>query len=154
MEWRPGIIMETGVTAHTVGRMIQAAARIYGGKYKYLTEANFKIICATYFLRNKVICQRDIEKMFRLSRSTVSSVIARMEKNGLIERENIEGDARLRRLKLTEEACNIAETLARQMAKLEKRVANGISDEDLQAYYRVCRALRKNTQEIISTERN
>ena len=44
------------------------------------------------------VFQKDIEEMFSLRRSTVSGVLSAMEGSGLIVRERVEYDARLRKI--------------------------------------------------------
>ena len=45
--------------------------------------------------------QRDLEREFRIRRSTVTGILQNMEKNGFIVRESVEYDARLKKLTLT-----------------------------------------------------
>lgn len=50
------------------------------------------------------VFQRDVENAFDLSRSTATGILQLMEKNGLILRENMASDARLKSLIPTEKA--------------------------------------------------
>ena len=47
---------------------------------------------------DRVIYQKDLEKEFGITRSTASKVVNRMEQKGLIRRECVAEDARLRKL--------------------------------------------------------
>ena len=53
------------------------------------------------------IFQRDIEEKFEIRRSTATGIINLMEKNGLIIREKVDYDARLKKLVLTDKAREI-----------------------------------------------
>lgn len=53
------------------------------------------------------VFQRDFETEFRISRATISNTLSLMEKRGLIRRESVEHDARLKKLTLTEQGCAI-----------------------------------------------
>lgn len=53
------------------------------------------------------VFQRDIEKAFGLSRSTATGILKLMEKNGLIQRESVASDARLKSLIPTEKAAHL-----------------------------------------------
>ena len=44
------------------------------------------------------VFQRDVEAAFNLSRSTTTNILQLMEKNGIIRREGVDYDARLKRL--------------------------------------------------------
>ena len=48
------------------------------------------------------VFQRDVEAAFNLSRSTTTNILQLMEKNGLICRESVAQDARLKRIVLTQ----------------------------------------------------
>ena len=52
------------------------------------------------------IYQKDIEKEFSINRSTTSEMLKLMCKKGMIEREEVECDARLKKIVLTESSRN------------------------------------------------
>lgn len=53
------------------------------------------------------VFQRDVESAFSLSRSTATGILQLMEKNGLILRESVASDARLKNLIPTEKAAKL-----------------------------------------------
>ena len=55
-------------------------------------------------VRGNSVYQRDIEEVFRIKRSSVTSVLQTLEKKGLIYRESVPGDARMKKLVLTDAA--------------------------------------------------
>ena len=55
------------------------------------------------------VFQRDVEAAFNLSRSTTTNILQLMEKNGIIRREGVDYDARLKRLVPTEKAVQMEE---------------------------------------------
>ena len=57
-----------------------------------------------YENQERDVFQRDIEKAFSISRSSVTVTLQLMEKNGLIRRESVVQDARLKRIVLTQKA--------------------------------------------------
>ena len=57
-----------------------------------------------YENQERDVFQRDIEKAFSISRSSVTVTLQLMEKNGLIRRESVAQDARLKRIVLTQKA--------------------------------------------------
>ena len=48
--------------------------------------------------------QKDFEQQFNIRRSTASNILALIEKNGLIQRESVPYDARLKKIVLTDKA--------------------------------------------------
>ena len=53
------------------------------------------------------IYQKDIEQEFKVSRATASNMLQLMERKGLIVRESVSCDARLKKISLTEKAKNM-----------------------------------------------
>lgn len=54
--------------------------------------------------KGRDVFQRDIEEVLRIKRSSVTSLLQTMEKKGLLIRESVQGDARIKKLVLTDEA--------------------------------------------------
>ena len=61
------------------------------------------IMSYLYWHKNEAVYQRDIEREFSITRSTVTNILQLMERKGYIERQSVPQDARLKRLILTEE---------------------------------------------------
>ncbi|MBQ6813967.1 MAG: MarR family transcriptional regulator [Lachnospiraceae bacterium] len=76
------------------------------------------------------VFQRDIEENFGITRSCVSKVITLMEQKGFIERKEVEHDARLKKLVLTEEAAKYAAKMREDSIEMEKKITAGFSDEE------------------------
>lgn len=55
-----------------------------------------------YNRRGEEVFQRDIERDFSITRSTVTNILQLMEQKGYIERRSVARDARLKQLTLTE----------------------------------------------------
>ena len=71
--------------------------------------------------RKKDIFAKDIEKAFELRRATVAGLLQNMEKNGLITREQVGSDARLRRIMLTNKALKIRKEVTKSNRRGNKR---------------------------------
>ena len=80
--------------------------------------------------KGKDVFQRDIEETFGITRSCVSKVISLMEQKGFIERMEVDYDARLKRLVLTEEAAKYAAYMKKDAMEMEKKITAGFSDEE------------------------
>ena len=75
------------------------------------------------------VFQRDVEAAFNLSRSTTTNILQLMEKNGIIRREGVDYDARLKRLVPTEKAVQMEEQVRECARLLEQRITRGLTDE-------------------------
>ena len=80
--------------------------------------------------KDRDIFQKDVEREFDVTRSTASKVIDLMEQKGLVRREKVSCDARLKRLVLTEEAESIAKLFEADRVSLEEALTKGFTDEE------------------------
>lgn len=99
-----------------------------------------------YFNRDKDIFQKDFEEKFQIRRSTASNILKLMEENGYIKRVSVEHDARLKKIILTEKAVNVHNIIAEDIARREKQMREGISDEELEVFFSVTERLKKNLE--------
>ena len=109
-----------------------------------LTGMHGYLIRYLYENQERDVFQRDIEKAFSISRSTVTVTLQLMEKNGLIQRESVAQDARLKRIVLTQKAKDLHCQIESDSAGFEEMLARGISEEDQEAFLRVAKQMRKN----------
>ena len=105
-----------------------------------------------YFHRNKDkdIFQKDFEKEFDIRRSTASHILSLMEENGLITRESVSYDARLKKIVLTEKAHKIHNEVIAFFDSLEEDFEKGISEEELTVFYSVLDKINNNIERIDS----
>ena len=75
--------------------------------------------------------QKDVETQFRFRRSTATGILQLMEKNGLIVRESVASDARLKSLIPTERAAHLDAQIGDLLRKSEQRLTDGLSSEQL-----------------------
>ena len=83
-----------------------------------------------YENQERDVFQRDIEKAFSISRSSVTVTLQLMEKNGLIRRESVAQDARLKRIVLTQKARDLHRQIEADILAFESNLARGISEEE------------------------
>lgn len=76
------------------------------------------------------IFQKDIEEELDVRRSSVTSVLQLMEKNGIIERVSVSKDARLKKLVLTEKGMEIQRNVHNRILELDKSLRDELSDEE------------------------
>ncbi len=92
------------------------------------------------------IYQRDLEKKFGVTRSTVSNVVNLMVKKGLIEKRSVPRDARLKKLVLTPKARAISQMMQRDMEIFESALTKDFSREELSQLYFYIRRMKQNMQ--------
>ncbi len=132
-------------TAHMMSRKLEGKVKELGVDEVTLTHG--WIIRFLYENREKDIYQKDIEKYFLVGRSTVANCIKLMEKKGLIRREFVECDARLKKVLLTEKGIRAHETIESVIGELNSDLLEGIEEEDVKTFLRIIRKLKKNIEE-------
>jgi len=100
-----------------------------------------------YDNRNKDIFQKDFETEFSIRRSTASCILKTMEQKGLILRQSVESDARLKKIVLTEKAIELHHKITEEIQNREKRLRKGISPDDLVIFLNVIEKLCVNMED-------
>lgn len=90
------------------------------------------------------IFQRDLEAGFSIRRSTATGILQLMEKNGLIYREPVAYDARLKKLVLTPKAISIHEQVVAEINKTEEDLIKGLTEEELNSFFTIIEKIKKN----------
>lgn len=96
------------------------------------------------------VYQRDLERAFEIRRSTASTILQTMEKNGLIRRESVPHDARLKRVVLTPEAISYSKRFHQDMAKVEAYIKRGVTQEELASFFTIMAKFEYNLNEYLA----
>lgn len=88
--------------------------------------------------------QKDLEKEFKVRRSTASENLRLLEKKGYLYRECAKEDARLKKLIPTEKAVCLRGQLLKSIERTEERIRQGIPEEDLKVFFRVLKQISAN----------
>lgn len=94
------------------------------------------------------IFQKDVEKDFNLSRSTVTGVLQLLEEKGLIVRTVSKEDARLKKIKITDEGYSVQRKLKVALKEYEINLVKGISEENLGMMVEVLNSIEKNIEKM------
>lgn len=92
------------------------------------------------------VFQRDLEVKFNIRRSTATGILKLMEKNGLIVREPVEYDARLKKLVLTSRAIEIHKSVIREINTIENTMRQGLSKEELESFFATMEKIKNNLE--------
>lgn len=93
---------------------------------------------------DRQIFQRDIERDFNIRRASVTGVLKLMERDGLIIREPVAHDARLKRITLTKKARQLYERSVERYVEFEKLLRQGLTEEEVAAFFVISEKLKKN----------
>ena len=122
-------------------RRINQFARANG--VEQATPMHGWIIEYLYRHPDQPVYQRDIEREFSITRSTVTNILQLMEHKGYIERQSVPQDARLKRLILTEEGVRIHEKTMLSLKQTDEFVAGLLTEEENAELLRLLNKLRE-----------
>lgn len=139
--------METGMIinkiSHRLRRRSQAVQESIG-----ISEAQGRIL--NYILAEgsrRNVYQKDIEEEFDLRPPTASSILRSLEKQEMISRVPDETDGRLKKLIFTEKADTIRLALEEEIVETERRLLDGITDEEQKMFLRLAEKMFHNLEE-------
>lgn len=139
--------METGIIinkiSHRLRRRSQAVQESIG-----ISEAQGRIL--NYILAEgsrRNVYQKDIEEEFDLRPPTASSILRNLEKQEMISRVPDETDGRLKKLIFTEKADKIRLALEEEIVETERRLLDGITDEEQKMFLRLAEKMFHNLEE-------
>ncbi|MCJ7856009.1 MarR family transcriptional regulator [Lachnospiraceae bacterium NSJ-143] len=98
------------------------------------------------------VFQKDIESRFGIRRSTATTILKLMEKDGLIERSKVDYDARLKKICVTEKAKKINEYVYSRIVETEKIMLRGISESELEIFFTITDKMKNNLLSISRSE--
>ena len=110
------------------------------------------IMSYLYWHKNEPVYQRDIEREFSITRSTVTNILQLMEKKGYLTRTNDEHDARLKRLELTELGKKVHLDTIAVIDSAHDTMEAGITDEERRICFEVLEKICKNVEKITGGE--
>lgn len=93
------------------------------------------------------VFQKDIEEEYSIRPSTATELLKQMEKNGLILRQPVPYDNRLKRIVLTDKALTYRQQVVEDLTALEETLVSGISEEDLEVFFNVIEKMMDNLSE-------
>ena len=137
---------ELGRNVHMLSRLLKRNTDIEVTKYG-ITGVQSAMIGFIYEeTRKKDVFAKDIEKAFDLRRASSAGLIQNMERNGLIKREMVGNDARLKKIVLTEKALELRRKLDKSIKDMEKKMQEGLTKEEVEKYLELTKKMAKNLE--------
>lgn len=93
------------------------------------------------------IFQKDIEKKFKIGKSSIAGTLKTMEEKGYIVRQSVPGDTRLKRVCLTDKARTYIKKIEQGHIQIEEKLCQGLSDEEIQTFLNIVRKMQDNMSE-------
>ena len=99
-----------------------------------------------YARQGTPVFQRDIERDFSITRSTVTNILQLMERKGYIHRQSVPQDARLKMLVLTDKGRDFHEKTMLSLHQTDEFVAGLLTEEENAELLRLLNKLKEGLQ--------
>ena len=116
-------------------------------RQKDLTGAQFGALCALERLereRGGEISQRELEALCHSAHPTMTEILKKLEKKGLVEMRPSEIDRRRKQLRRTERACELGRAMSRLNEETFEKFSRGLSRDETAALGRMLDRLIDN----------
>ncbi len=136
---------------HILGRYISGNVKNLG--YDDVSVMHGWVIRYLYDHRDTDVFQKDIERKFSIGRSAVTSILQLMEKKGYVRRMNVEQDARLKKVELTQAGIECHEKMEILAAEMDRAMLREIDREDLETFLAVSEKIEENIKNDVKNDR-
>lgn len=112
-------------------------------KIESITSSNGSVI-GFIALSTTDVYQKDVEAHFSVRRSTASRMLGTLEEKGLIRRESVESDARLKKILLTDEGWELHRYVSGAISRISNDATYGIPKDELESFYGTLEKIKAN----------
>ena len=112
-----------------------------------LTGMQFAIV--SYIAKESAtrdVFQKDLEQKFDIRKSTVTGILNTMERDGLLLRETVPYDARLRKMILTDKALQAKQNTEQVIDSVESQLSKGLTEEEITTFLSILEKISKNAE--------
>lgn len=99
--------------------------------------------------RDRDVCQKDIEASLGLTHPTVSSILSRMESNGMILTAPMPNDRRYKKIILTDKAADLSAQIEQKYKQVKAKLFAGVSTEQRAQMNAAVQMILINAQDIL-----
>lgn len=93
------------------------------------------------------VFQKDIEELLKIRRSTATGMLNTLEKKGLIHRQPVSYDARLKKLMITPAGIEFSDKAVNCIREVENQVSCGLTEEEIKAFFKVLDKIKRNVED-------
>lgn len=130
---------------HMFRRDMESSIRKNG--FEGMSVINAWIIDYLAHNEDKAIYQKDIERNFKIGKSSMAGTLKMMEEKEFIVRMSVKGDARLKRVCLTDKGREYARKMEQGRDNMEKKVCKGLTEEEITLFFQVIKKMQDNLAE-------
>ena len=137
---------DIGRCVHILSRQIKRKIDEAVSKYEVTAVQCSFIKLISESAKDGDVYAKAIEAEFNMRRATVAEILSLMEKNGLITRESQVGDARLKKITLTQKSIEIQKNIENEIKKVEDSLKNNLTKEEINKFMEILQKMSKNIE--------
>ena len=137
---------DIGRCVHILSRQIKRKVDEAVSKYDVTAVQCSFIKLISEIAKHGDVYAKDIEAKFNMRRATVAEILSLMEKNGLIIRQSHVGDARLKKITLTQKSIEIQKNIENEIKKVEDNLKNNLTKEEINKFMEILQKMSKNLE--------
>lgn len=112
-----------------------------------ISSAQKRVIVYLYEQKdNSDIFQRDVEQYLSIRRPTATRMLNNMEENGLVRRESVDYDGRLKKLTLTEKSIDLYNEIFNDIDTVERNMTRGLTEDEKKEFLRIAGKIIQNLE--------
>ncbi len=121
---------DTRSAGKMIGELSRAAHIYFQSEFKAYSIGYAQIRTLLFIAKNEGISQLEISKHLKLDKSSITSQLQLLEKNGYISRQISDHDARMHQLSITEKTEEILEPIKMVHASWTENLLDGFSENE------------------------
>lgn len=140
---KPNIINEIKSLEVKIGKKLFQEAKLQEIK-RPPSPLQAKILKYILDHKEEVVCGKDLENYFHISKATISEVLMAMEKRAIIKRISMPHDARSKRIVLTDTSLERFQELEKNFQTINDELLHDVSEEELAVFLTVLQKMKNN----------
>ncbi len=104
-----------------------------------------------YLARHPGCTPKDIRIAWNADKSTLSGIISRMERDGLLTMKEASDDKRRKTLTITDKGQRIYDKLQYMIEQVDKKATEGISMQEMEFFYSISKKIENNLKDFHTT---
>lgn len=138
-----------GMELRCLSNLIRRKASMHHSSHRpkdYVTMMHGQAITYLFMNQDRDVFQRDLEQAFEIRGPTATKILQSMERGGLVTRHEVDYDARLKKIRLTEKAVMVYGMMAERMGDFEKMLTKGLTEEEIAAFIAIVDKIKQNLE--------
>jgi len=139
-----------------IGELSRAALTYFQHEFKTYSIGHAQVRTLHFLAQNEGVSQLELAKQLKLDKSSVTSQLRILERNGYISREKVAGDARMFQIVLTDKTREILPALKMIFLSWTETLLDGFDEEERAEIFAYLERMHENASnrlEVIKTTR-